>query len=175
MTHSNKTRLFGKIRSSRIGPMKLISRLRDYRYCAFCKSRRHVYLKKHIDLTNVVAAVLLSAAVTQAYWGQVDPRGLVLFCVVVGISEVMVYLRWRLAVVCKMCGFDPVVYKRSPSQAALRVREFFTQQVDNPRFQLSKSPLLDLHRRQRLQQRKRKEFRSSVVGFKAPMIDPRAP
>ncbi len=154
--------------------MRLISRLRDHRYCAFCKTPRRVYLKKHVDLTNVVAAMLLSAAVTLTYAGQVDPRGLVLFCVIIGVSELMVYLRWRIAVVCKMCGFDPVIYKRSPAAAAFRVREFFEQQVENPRFQLSKSPLLELHRQQRLRERKRMELRSAVVANKAPVIDPRS-
>ena len=154
--------------------MRLISRLRDHRYCAFCKTSRRVYLKKHVDLTNVVAAILLSAVVTLAYFGQVDPRGLVLFCVIAVVSELMVYLRWRMAVVCTMCGFDPVIYKRSPAQAALRVREFFEQQIDNPRFQLSKSPLLELHRQQRMRERKLMELRSSVVASKAPVIDPRS-
>lgn len=154
--------------------MKLFSRLRDHRYCAFCKSPRRVYLKKHVDLTNVVAGMLLSAAATLAYWGEVDPRGIMMFCLIMGLSEFFVYLRWRVAVVCKLCGFDPVVYKRSPAKAAGLVREFFEQRIDNPSFQLSKSPLLELQRRQRAHERKLLELRSAVVPMKAPVVDPRA-
>jgi len=134
-----------------------------------------VYLKKHVDLTNVVAAMLLSAAVTLAYWGQVDPRGIMMFCLVMALSEFFVYLRWRVAVVCKMCGFDPVVYKRSPEQAALLVRKFFEEQSVNPRFHLSKSPLLELHRKQRARERKMMELRATFAAAKAPVVDPRAP
>lgn len=154
--------------------MKFISRLRDQRFCAYCRSPRKVYVKKHVDLTNVVAAGLLSAAVTMVIWGDVDPRGLMLFCLITGIGELLVYLRWRVAVVCKMCGFDPVVYKRSPEQAARLVRKFFEEHAEDPRFQLSKSPLLELHRKQRARERKIKELRSPVVGVKAPVVDPRA-
>lgn len=149
----------------------MISRLREHRYCAFCRSPRRVYVKKHVDLTNVVLAGVFSAFVTLAYWGEVDPRGLMMFCLITGISELMIYFRWRLGVVCKMCGFDPIVYKRSPDQAALRVRQFFEEQVGNPRFQLSKSPLLELHRRQRARERKLMELRSHVVRSKVPVVD----
>lgn len=149
----------------------MISRLRDHRFCAFCRSPRRVYVKKHIDLTNVVMAGLFSALVTLSYWGQIDPRGLMLFCLITGISESMIYFRWRLAVVCKMCGFDPVLYKRSPEMAALRVRQFFEEQKINPSFHLSKSPLLELHRRHQANERKRMELRSHVVRSKVPVVD----
>jgi hypothetical protein len=131
-----------------------------------------VYLKKHIDLTNVVGAGLFAAMVTLAYWGEIDPRGILLFCLVTGISESMVYFRWRLSVVCKLCGFDPVIYKRSPDQAALQVRRFFEEQVENPQFHLSKSPLLELHRRQKARERKQMELRSMIVRSKLPVVDP---
>lgn len=153
--------------------MKLFSRLRDQRYCAFCKTPRRVYLKKHVDMTNVVAAMLLSAFVSLSVWGQADPRGLMIFCFLIGVGEILVYMRWRIAVVCKMCGFDPVVYRKSPEKAALRVRQFFEEQVQNPRFQLSKSPLLELHKRQQLQERNRLRSRTSLGGTKAPVVSPR--
>lgn len=151
----------------------MFSRLREYRYCAFCRSRRRVYGKKHIGLTNVLGAGLFAGVITLAYWGEIDPRGIMLFCLITGISEMMVYFRWRLAIVCKMCGFDPVLYKRSPDQAALRVRQFFQEQSHNPQFQLSKSPLLELQRRQRARERKQMELRSTIERSKVPVVDPR--
>lgn len=144
--------------------MTLISRLRDHRYCAFCKSQRRVYLKKHIDLTNVLGSILLSGAIAHAYYGQPDPRGLVIFCILIGFGELFVFLRWRVAVVCRLCGFDPVLYKRSPEQASNRVREFFTKQMNNPEFQLSKSPLVKLHRQMRENERAR--MMRELMGIK---------
>lgn len=138
--------------------MKLISRLRDQRFCAFCKSPRKLYVKKHVDLTNVVGVILVTIAVTEALYGGADPRGVFLFAVMILSGEIFIYLRWRNSVVCRMCGFDPVIYKRSPERASRLVNEFFRAQADNPAFWLSKSPLLDLHRRLREDDRKRDQL-----------------
>lgn len=130
------------------------SRLRDHRYCAFCKVLRRVYVKKHIDLTNVVVAASFSAAVTYAVWGAFDPQGLLSFCIALAFAEVFVYLRWRMTITCNLCGFDPILYKRSPVEASARVKEFFKAQVENPEFWLTKSPLLDVQKRIRAQEKK---------------------
>jgi hypothetical protein len=154
--------------------MKIISRLRDQRYCAFCRTPRQVYLKKHVDTTNVLASVVFAMAVTYALFGEPDPRGLIIFCLAILASEVFVYIRWRSFVSCKLCGFDPVLYKRSPALASARVREFFMEQAKNPSFLLSKSPLVALHRRQvELERRKRKYegiLASSSGRAKAPVV-----
>ncbi|MGE3683004.1 MAG: hypothetical protein AB7G93_14865 [Bdellovibrionales bacterium] len=146
--------------------MKIISRLRDQRYCAFCRSPRRLYVKKHVDLTNVVGMMLLALTSTHAYWGRPDPRGLILFCVFISGAEIFVYMRWRASVVCRLCGFDPVVYKRSPEQASKLVKQFFAEQAANPRFLLSKSPLLELHRQRVERERKLKSRRSSLAPEK---------
>ncbi len=132
-------------------------------------------MKKHLGLTNVLAAAMLSSVISFALYGKADPRSLMIFCLVCGFSEVFIYVRWRVGVVCTMCGFDPVIYKRSPEQAARRVREFFYEHMDDPRFQLTKSPLLEWHRRLRQAQRKKMALRSSVVASKAPVVDPKGP
>ena len=140
--------------------MKLISRLRDRCYCAFCKSERRIYVKKHVDLTNVLGASLLSVTLSVAYYGQPDPRALMIFCLIIGLSEIFVYMRWRTAIVCRMCGFDPVIYKKSPLQASRQVREFFNAKVDDPSFQLSRSPLLELQKKQRVNERRQHRHRA---------------
>jgi len=130
------------------------SRLRSVRFCAFCKAKRQVYNKKHVNLTNVVCAAAFTLAFTYAYFAEPDPRGLMVFCVFIIFSEIFVYMRWRNGVVCSMCGFDPILYKKSPQKASLRVSEFFKEQVENPEFWLSRSPLLKLQKRIRLQEKK---------------------
>lgn len=156
--------------------MKIISRLKDQRFCAFCRSPRRVYTKKHVDLTNVVAAIALTGTLTQAYYGQPDPRGLLIFCLVMGIAETFVYLRWRSFVVCKLCGFDPVLYKKSPLLASQRVREFYAEQAKNPSFLLSKSPLVGLHRRQVELERQQRKYEGVLPAFagkpKTPVVSP---
>ncbi len=134
--------------------MKLFSRLRGRCYCAFCKAERKVYVKKHIDLTNVVGAVLLAMAVGQAYWGAPDPRALVIFCLTIVTLEVFVYMRWRSSIICNLCGFDPLVYKRSPERASQLVQAFYKEQHNNLEFWLSRSPLVERRRQVRAQERK---------------------
>src|ERR1700712_1612512 len=97
------------------------SRLREQRFCAFCKAKRRIYLKKHIGLTNVLCAVAFSLAVTYAVFAEPDPSGLMIFCIFIIGAEFFVYMRWRMSIVCSMCGFDPILYKRSPLKASARV------------------------------------------------------
>jgi hypothetical protein len=138
--------------------MKVISRLRQRCYCAFCKTARRIYGKKHVDVTNVVMALVFALVTTFAFFGEPDARGLGLFCLFVVGAELFVYLRWRLNIVCNLCGFDPVLYKKSPDMASERVREFFKEQMDNPEFLLSRSPLLQLHKRIRDNEMKTIEY-----------------
>src|SRR3569623_211069 len=116
------------------------SRLRDVRYCAFCRAKHRVYTKKHVNLTNVVFALAFTVTVTYTVYGEFDPFGLILFAAFMMASEMFVYFRWRMAIVCKLCGFDAILYKRSPAMASQKVTEFFHEQVNNPEFWLSKSP-----------------------------------
>lgn len=139
--------------------MKLISRLRGRCFCAFCKAERKIYLKKHVDLTNVGGAVLLAMTAGQVIWGAPDPRALVLFCIAIVSGEVFVYLRWRASLVCNLCGFDPIIYKRSPEKAAQAVRAFFDERSENPNFWLSRSPLLERQKQKRAQERKEAELK----------------
>lgn len=123
------------------------SRPRERCYCAFCKSERQIYVKKHISLTNVVECLLLAVSIAYVYFGEPDPRLVVLFGIFILAGETFVYLRWRNAVICKLCGFDPILYKRSPELAAGKVREFFESRMNKPEFLLSRTPLHELRRR----------------------------
>lgn len=152
--------------------MWFISRLRDHRFCAFCKAKRRIYTKKHIDMTNVVCAIAVSLATTYAVWGAPDPQGMLFFCVIIIGAEIFVYLRWRLAIVCRMCGFDPVLYKRSPEQAKARVKEFFKEQVENPEFWLTKSPLLVVQKAIRANEKRALEAQIILNRSKASSLSP---
>jgi hypothetical protein len=112
-------------------------------------------LKKHIDMTNVVGMLLFALALTYFAWGKPDPRGLVLFCVFTTLSETFVHLRWRMSVACSLCGFDPVIYKRSPAQASAKVKEFFETNRNDPEFWLTRSPLVELQKKIRVQERRK--------------------
>jgi hypothetical protein len=139
--------------------MKMISRRQRRCFCAFCKAPRKIYKKKHVNLTNVVAGIMLAMALSAAYYGQPDPRGLVVFCTFMVISEIFVYLRWRTSLVCRLCGFDPITYKRSPEAAARLVREFFNSKSEDPSFHMSRSPLLKLQKQRKVRERRDNELK----------------
>ena len=109
-------------------------------------------------MTNVLASLVTAAGFSLLLYGEPDPRALMYFSVFVITAEMFVYLRWRAALTCRMCGFDPLVYQRSPATANRQVRDFFDRMGEDPQLMLSKSPLVDLHRRQREGLRKKREI-----------------
>lgn len=138
--------------------MGIISRLHDDCFCAFCKAPRRVYTNKHVGLTNVVGALLLSTGITFAVYGELDPRGLMLFGLTMVVSEIFIYMRWRSSLVCRLCGFDPLIYKRSPAAASAKVREFYEKAAQDPNFLLSRSPLVARQKAQRQAERQKHEM-----------------
>lgn len=69
---------------------------------------------------------------TWSLYREWDPRGL-WFLVFGGVvAEAICLLRWRLAVVCRACGFDAIVYKRKPEEAAERVRVYLQKRREDP-------------------------------------------
>ncbi|AFY01249.1 hypothetical protein [Bdellovibrio bacteriovorus] len=107
-------------------------------YCAFCKSPRRIYRRKNISLMNILGSALASVVIMFALWQQYDPRVMVAFVVCLAISEVFVKIRWRLSVVCRVCGFDPVLYLKAPEQAANKVKEQLDIRRQDPKYLLAK-------------------------------------
>ncbi len=73
-----------------------------------------------------------------------DIQFVALMCTIgaVVVGELIVHFRWRFALICPYCGFDPVTYKKSPHQAALRVKEHMEFRKNSPRALLSRPVLL---------------------------------
>lgn len=120
--------------------------LNTHGFCAFCKAERKYVVKKHLSVLDLMAALFAGWVFGAVLWQPFDPRSLVLFVLFISLGEIFIYLRWRVGVICRYCGFDPVLYNTSPSRAREKVKEFYEKQISNPQFLLSKSPLLELHR-----------------------------
>ena len=71
-----------------------------------------------------------------AIWREFDPRVLVIFVVYLAIAEVFVQIRWRMALSCKQCGFDPVIYKKSATVAVEKVKDHLLRRKQDPRYLL---------------------------------------
>ncbi len=101
-------------------------------YCAFCRTPRIIYTKRHISTGDAglcfVSAILFGVII----WQDFDPRMIVLFAIGLGLSELFVIFRWRLSIVCPHCSFDPVLYKRAPESAAKRVKRYLEIRREDP-------------------------------------------
>lgn len=91
-------------------------------YCAFCRTPRLMRRRRHIGAVNVIAGALVSACAMLLIWQTFDPRVFVFFAFFAGVSEIVMQVRWRLSIVCKTCGFDPIAYLRDPAAAAEKVK-----------------------------------------------------
>ena len=101
-------------------------------YCAFCKVPRKVYSSKHLSTIEVIAFVLLGIVMTYAIFKSLDPSGLFLVGTILLVSETFSQMKWRSAMICRNCGFDPVVYVRNPEQAGLKIKAFMERRSESP-------------------------------------------
>ena len=107
-------------------------RLKVNCYCAFCRSTRSVYAKKHVSFVDVSLTLVASGLLSLIIWQDFDPRALAFFPIGLGLSETFVILRRRFSMPCRSCGFDPILYKKDPGAAALRVKEYMAAHRENP-------------------------------------------
>lgn len=101
-------------------------------YCAFCKVPRKVYSNKHLSTVEVISFVLLGIVMTYAIFKSLDPRGLFIVGTILLVSETFSQMKWRSAMICRNCGFDPVVYMRNPEQAGLKIKAFLEKRSESP-------------------------------------------
>ncbi len=101
-------------------------------YCAFCKTPRQVYAEKSVRARHIFWSFLLSCAGSFLIWREWDPKSLLLFVVAAMGAEVFIKIRWRMHMVCRSCGFDPVIYVKNPQKAAELVRDFLDRRSADP-------------------------------------------
>lgn len=101
-------------------------------FCAFCRSERVVYRKKHISFFDGALAAAASFLLGFIVWQDIDPRVLMFFAFGLGFAELFIQVRWRLSISCPHCGFDPVLYKRNKDLAAERVKAFLELRREDP-------------------------------------------
>lgn len=125
--------------------MSILKGQRESCYCAFCKTPRKIYRNRRIGLRHILVSLIASIALMWGIWETVNPAAMAFFIMFLLFSEVFVYLRWRVALVCRQCGFDPSVYLKNPELASKRVEAFLLKRKSDPRFLLA--PVLDLAKR----------------------------
>ncbi len=105
-------------------------------FCAFCKTPRKVYKSKNLSMVSIIAIVGLSFLLTHIIWHEFDPRGLVILGVLLACGEIFSQLRYRQAMICTNCGFDPILYLRDPEAAGLKIKDFLQYRSEKPEYLL---------------------------------------
>lgn len=107
-------------------------------FCAFCKSERKIYRKRRSDLTNIAWSGFGALAMMFALFHGFDPMVFLFFVSFLIAAEIFVQLRWRTSVVCRHCGFDPVLYVKNPNIAAQKVKIRLDERKNDPASLLSR-------------------------------------
>jgi hypothetical protein len=101
-------------------------------YCAFCRSERSVYRKRHLSTVDVFLAFFASVLASFIFWQDLDPRLVIFFAFGVAIAESFVIIRRKSSIACPRCGFDPVLYRKNPELAAARVKDYYREKAEDP-------------------------------------------
>lgn len=112
-------------------------------YCAFCQSPRQIYTKKHAGFAEVFYTFWLAFSLGLLLWQEINPRFIPIWMTVLGLTEVLIQLRWRISITCQKCGFDPVLYLRDPKRAAFQVRQSLKTKLANPNNLNKRLPVID--------------------------------
>ncbi len=99
-----------------------------------------MYLKKEVSIFDVMILLAVTALLAFAIWEGPDLRSLVIFSGLAFVLQVFLRIRYRESVKCPHCGFDPILYKKSPQKAADGVNQFIALRKDNPQFMLRPKP-----------------------------------
>jgi hypothetical protein len=81
---------------------------------------------------------LFSCAVSFFIWRTWDPKSLLFFVISMMGAEAFLKTRWRVHMACRNCGFDPVIYVKSPQKAAELVKDFLDRRAKDPAYLLKK-------------------------------------
>jgi hypothetical protein len=111
-------------------------------YCSFCSLPHKVYAQKHVSPLGLGAFAVISVIVSYAGWHEFHWLACLLFITMAGWAEFVYQMRWRHSVNCKNCGFDPLVYKKNPEDAAQLVNEFMALRRGDPNYLLKPRPLI---------------------------------
>jgi hypothetical protein len=91
-----------------------------------------VYSKKNIGFMDILGSALGAGVAMFAIFQEFDPRVMLIFVAFLGVAEIFVQIRWRLTIVCKHCGFDPVLYLKDSEKAVVKVKTRLEQRQRDP-------------------------------------------
>ncbi len=127
----------------------MLQATRERRLCAVCGHSHSIYTKKHINVIDAFWLSGLSAIISFQLSGEVMWSSILLSIGLCFAVEITVYLRYRLTLICRNCGFDPVLYKRDASLAQIAVTDYIKMRDQDPYFVVRSRAEHDVRRKSR--------------------------
>jgi hypothetical protein len=94
----------------------------------------------------VISLVILGTVLTYAFYQSLDARGLFFMGFILLVAEAFMQMKWRTSMICRNCGFDPVVYVRDPEQAGLKIKAFLEKRSDSADYLLRPPVVLPINK-----------------------------
>lgn len=114
--------------------------VRHQAFCSFCSLPQKIYSKKHVNFFELAMFGVVGIIGTHLIWGEFHIAGPLVFLVITLLSETIHQMRWRHSIKCKHCGFDPLLYRKAPEEAALTVKTFLENRRQDPLYLLKPQP-----------------------------------
>lgn len=114
--------------------------MRHQAYCSFCSLPQKIYSKKHVNIFELFIFAGVGAIVTYLVWQDFHIVGPLIFIILTTLAEWVHRVRWRFSIKCKNCGFDPLLYKKAPEEAAQTVKAFLAHRKEDPLYLLMPQP-----------------------------------
>lgn len=124
--------------------MKYFKSTKKNFFCAFCRSPRSMNMQKHVKSFEIALSLAGSFLMMLFFFQEFDFRVLVFFVFFVSLLEFFVQFKFRLGMACSQCGFDPLLYMKSKSQACELVKTHLESRKNNPEVYMSRKPALNL-------------------------------
>lgn len=113
-------------------------------FCAFCRSERKMNMQKHVQTFEIATSAAGATILMLLFFQTFDPRVFVFFGIFLSVFEFFVQIKFRLAMPCGSCGFDPLLYMKSPTKACEQVKIHLDSRKNDPATYMSSRPKLDL-------------------------------
>lgn len=101
-------------------------------------------MNKNVTLVEVSFCILGGLLISLIFWQKFDAKIFAVIAILIGLVEFLAQIKWRLAVVCTKCGFDPILYLKDKNKTALKIKNFLAKRKADPAILLSKNPHVDL-------------------------------
>ncbi len=95
---------------------------RETCYCAFCRSPKKVHTTKSLRFHHVILSAVTAMIMVYFVKREIHPAGFVVFVLLMLICEFFLKIRWRMGIVCRHCGFDPVLYMKDLDKTVDQVK-----------------------------------------------------